>query len=117
MGVSKWLLLVSLLSLSACKWDVPVLGSEALPEGVKTGIPVDPAQWRCSVPLLTGVTAENMQCASAKVSYPKGVGEANPAAVDAINQFVLSQLVEFSDEQGKQATSLEELASMFIADY
>lgn len=117
MGVSKWLLLMSLLSLSACKWDVPVLGSEALPEGVKTEIVEFQRNGGAQCPGNPGVTAENMQCASVKVSYPKVLGEANSAAVDAINQFVLSQLVEFSDEQGKQATSLEELASMFIADY
>lgn len=117
MRVSKWLLLAGLLSLSACQRDAQLASNETLPEGIKTEMVEFQRHGGPRCPGTPGVTAENTQCASVKVTYPKVVGGANPAAIDAINQFVLNQLIEFSDEQDKQATSLEELASMFIADY
>ncbi|QTR50858.1 DUF3298 and DUF4163 domain-containing protein [Candidatus Thiothrix anitrata] len=118
MSVSKWLLLVGCLFLSACKWEMPLLGGEV---PLPAGLTVEQIEFqRNGGPQCLGnpgVTAENMQCASVRVSYPKVVSTLNATAVDAINQFIMSQLIEFSDEEGKQAASLEELAAMFIADY
>lgn len=60
---------------------------------------------------------ENMRCATIKITYPKVTAAGSPAAVDALNGFIQTQLLEYSDDNGNQPTTLDELADMFINEY
>lgn len=62
-------------------------------------------------------TDENGKCATVSISYPKIADTLAPETAARINQFIQEQLLEFSDEDGKQPSSLDELANLFIGDY
>lgn len=64
-----------------------------------------------------GATGEGSKCATVHISYPKISDTFAPEAAARINQFIEQQLLEYSDDEGKQPASLDELANQFIGDY
>lgn len=113
------LLATGLLVLAGCKLELPASGNESVSMGSLSAEMVEfQRQDGPQCPGSPNATPENIPCASVKISYPKVLGDSlNPQAVDAINQFIQAQLLEFSDEAGKQPGTLDELATLFIADY
>lgn len=108
-----------LMLLTACKLENPLGGAEG---PVTVGaLQVEMVEFqRSGGPQCigtAGVTQENQRCATIRVSYPKVLDAGSPAAIDALNQFIQSQLLDYSDAEGKQPASLDELANMFIGDY
>lgn len=107
----------SLLLLASCKLELPNLGG-----GISGPLKVERVEFqRAGGPKCptesAGVTSENIRCASLRVTYPKVLEAGNPAAVTVLNQFIQSQLLEYSDPDGKQPATLDELATMFVNDY
>lgn len=112
------LLLSGVLSVAACNLDAPAsLGDAPAVEGLVTEMVQFQRQGGPQCPGTAGVTPENMLCANVNIRYPKVLEAGSPAVAETLNQFIQTQLTEFSDENGKQATSMEEMAAMFIADY
>lgn len=113
------LVVCGLLSLSACKLENPISGANnPLTAGA---LKVEMVDFQRSggpqCPGTPGVTPETQNCATIKVSYPKVLDAGSPEAIDALNQFIQGQLLDYGDENGKKPASLDELANMFIGDY
>ena len=68
-------------------------------------------------PSTTATTDENALCARVKVLYPQlNEADANPI-VQQMNQFISEETFSYETEDGKQAKTAEELASLFIDEY
>lgn len=119
MKLRTTLLATGLLALAGCKLELPASGNESVSMGSLSAEMIEfQHQDGPKCPGSPDVTLDNAQCASVKVSYPKILDDSvNPKAVETINQFIQAQVLEFSDDAGKQPTTPEELATMFIADY
>lgn len=118
MWLRTGLMAAGLLTLTACKLEIPTTGNETVSMGE---LSVEMTEFERNggpqCPGSAGVTTENAQCASVKITYPKVLGTTVPKTVEAINQFIQEQLLDFSDEEGKQPATLDELANLFIGDY
>lgn len=107
--LTRLLLLSALLLLTACKHDA-ALNNLSVAQ-------LDRVQFeREGGPQCTEDQAKR-QCATFKASYPQFSFADNPQISQQLNQFVQAQLLEYSDENGKQPQNLDELAEMFIAEY
>lgn len=111
---SVWM--ASVLLLAGCKLELPVMGN-ALGGPLQTDMVDFQQAGGPQCPGEADVTPETIRCASLKVSYPRIVAAGTPAAVTVLNRFIQSQLLEYSDPDGRQPVSLDELAKMFINDY
>ncbi len=109
----------SLLLLSACKLELPGIGGgNSAAEGALGFEMVEFKRSGGPQCLGTaGVTAENQQCATVTITYPKVLDAGTPEAIDALNQFIQAQLLDYGDPDGQQPTTLDELANMFIGEY
>jgi hypothetical protein len=110
-------LLMLCLLLASCKLNLP--GADETP--VTGPLQFEQVEFQRSsgtqCPGTAGVSEEKAQCATLKVSYPKVTSSTVPATADALNRFIMAQLLEYSDDNGKAPTSLEELAQMFLQEY
>ncbi len=120
MSVRSIVIVSGLLLLAACNTDNPLAGSNA---PVSSGtLKIETVEFQRNggpqCPGTPGVTPDNQQCASVRISYPKVQDPGNPAVAETINQFIRTQLLEYGeDEQGKQPATLDELANTFIGEY
>jgi Protein of unknown function (DUF3298). len=111
------LLAASLLLVTGCKLELPSLGGNSISGPLKLETLTFERAGGPQCPDVEGTTPENIRCASLRLTYPNIVAAGNPVAATAINQYIQTQLLEYSDPEGKPPATLEELASMFIADY
>lgn len=108
--------ITGLLLLAGCKLELPDIG-----DGIAGPLKVEMVEFQHAggpqCPGSADTTPDNIRCASLHVSYPKVLAAGSPAAVSALNQFIQGQLLDYSDPDGKQPTTLDELATMFVNDY
>jgi hypothetical protein len=110
-------LLTLCLLLASCKLNLPGADETLLTGPLQFGQVEFQRSGGKQCPGAPGITEENAQCATLKVSYPKVTSSTVPATADALNRFMMAQILEYSDDNGKAPTSLEELAQMFIQEY
>lgn len=107
-------------ALSACNMDTPLMAGAASTGALSLEMVEFQRKGGTKCPNPTTpqtTTGEKSQCASVKIRYPNVTAAGTPQAASAINQFIQTQLLEYSDDNGKQPASLDELVSMFLADY
>lgn len=117
--LTRIITLATALLLSACQFDSIIPGSGQGDNS--TALQTEIVQFQRSggpkCPATADASMDDMRCAILKVTYPRVLAAGNPAAADALNSFIRAQLLEYSDDSGKQPETLEELADMFINEY
>lgn len=111
------LLFACSISLMACMPDVP----EEASSGSVGPISFEKATFAQSggpqCPDKPDTTPENMHCATVKLDYPTIVKASTPEAAKQLNQFILQQLLDYTDANDQQPSTPADLAKLFIADY
>lgn len=105
-----------LLVMTGCDLDKIANGSDVL---AGTGISAEMVDFsRSGGEGCSGTKPdEDSKCATVHITYPKISDTLAPETAARINQFIQEQLLEYSDNEGKQPASLDELANLFIGDY
>lgn len=107
----------SLLLLTGCDLDSIAGSSDNVLS--TSGISADMVEFQRSggTQCTDGQLDESSQCATVSITYPKITDTLAPEVAANINQFIQEQLLEFSDDDGKQPATLDELANLFISNY
>ncbi|MGB5599732.1 MAG: DUF3298 and DUF4163 domain-containing protein [Thiothrix litoralis] len=111
------LLAVSVLLVSGCKLELPILGGSNISGPLQVENVVFERAGGPQCPGAAETTPENVRCANLRLTYPKVLTAGSPQAAAAINQFIQEQVLEYSDPQGKAPTTPDEFSSMFVNDY
>ena len=111
------LLAASVLLVSGCKLELPILGGNSISGPLKLETVEFQRAGGPQCPGAPETTPENIRCANLQLTYPKVLAAGNPQAAAKINQFIQEQVLEYSDAEGKPPATPEEFASMFASAY
>lgn len=106
------LLLVSLLA--GCKLELPFGNGLSDPLRSETVAFSQYGGARCPQ---DSPPSADAACAKITLSYPHVTAAGSAEAVQAINRFIMAQILEYGEENGQPLTTPAELAKRFIADY
>lgn len=117
MLAKSMLLAASLLLMTGCKLELPLLSGSSISGPLTLETVTFERAGGPQCPDVAGTTPENIRCANLHLIYPNIVAAGTPAAAIAMNQYIQAQLLEYSDAEGNPPATADELASMFVADY
>ena len=113
----KAILVAVMVVLSGCKLELPSLGGNSISGPLTFETVTFQKAGGPQCPGAPETTPENVRCANLQLTYPQVSAAGNPQAAAAINQFILEQVLEYSDADGKSPTTPDALATMFTNDY